>query len=183
MLNKPITAIDTLRAAPPFNVVTPRRPRLTVRGKVLVVMAVAFGAVAALVSLAMVVRIAGAGVSAAAMPAIVMASLIDLVPIGFVVLLHRTYRLLLAGQFATGVVVSATVGGIKSWGVTYDFLDGKGQVIRGRSLRSFYTVALARAFDGATLGDYFGIGSYVPVLYRADNPARNALYVSYAWEI
>lgn len=72
------------------------------------------------------------------------------------------------------------MGGIKSWGLFYDFLDGSGQVIRGNSLRSFYTVALAGA---AGAGDYFGVGSYVPVLYRADNPSRNALYVSFAWAV
>ena len=146
-------------------------------------MTVAFGLVATLVSLALIWQIVHAGLTKAAVPAVVMSFLIDSVPIGFGVSLHRTRRFLLTGQFATGIAVAATVGGIKSWGVIYDFLDGSGRVIRGSSLRSFYTVALARAFHGASAGDYFAVGCYVPVLYCADNPARNALYVSYAWEI
>ena len=182
-LKKPLTAVDTLKAAPPFKVTAVRQPRLTARGKVLVLMTVAFGLVAILVSLALISGIGRTGLTPASVPAVVMISFIDLVPIGFAVSLHLTRKLLLNGQFATGIVVAAQVGGIKSWGVFYDFLDGSGQVIRGSSLRSFYTVALARAFHGATLGDYFGVGSYVPVLYRTDNPARNALYVSYAWNI
>ena len=146
-------------------------------------MTVAFGVVATLVSVALVWRIASFGITEAAVPAIGMILLIDLVPIGFGLALHRTYKFLLTGQFATGIVVAAKVGGIKSWGIIYDFLDGSGQVIRGSSLRSFYTVALAHGFHGASAGDYFGVGSYIPVLYRANNPARNALYVSYAWKI
>ena len=182
-LNKPLTAVDTLKAAPPFHVNAVRRPRLTARGKVLVLMTVAFGVVAILVSLAPISAIGRTGLTPASVPAVVMILLIDLVPIGFGAVLHRTRQFLLTGEFATGIVVASSIGGIKSWGVVYDFLDGNGQVIRGSSLRSFYTVALARAFDGATLGDYFGVGSYVPVLYRAEDAARNALYVSYAWEI
>jgi hypothetical protein len=182
-LDRPLTAVQTLRAAPPFNVDTPRRPRLTARGKVLVFMTVAFGLVAVLVSLALISAIARTGLTLSSMPAIGTILLFDLVPIGFGVSLHRTRKFLLTGQFASGIVVAAKVGGIKSWGLFYDFLDGSGQVVRGSSLRSFYTVALARAIHRATLGDYFAVGSYVPVLYRAENPARNALYVSYAWAI
>jgi hypothetical protein len=182
-LNKALTAVDTLKAAPPFKVAAVRRPRLTARGKVLVLLTVAFGLVAILVSLALISGVGRTGLTPASVPAVVMISLVDLVPIGFGVSLHRTRKFLQSGQFATGIVVAAQVGGIKSWGVFYDFLDGSGRVMRGSSLRSFYTVALARAFHGATLGDYFGVGSYVPVLYCRDNPARNALYVSYAWVI
>jgi hypothetical protein len=135
------------------------------------------------VSLALRLRIASTGITQAAVPAVVMVLLVDLVPIGFVVLLHRTYKLLQTGQFTTGIVVGAKVGAIKSRGLFYDFLDGSGQVVRGSSLRSFYTVALARGFHGASAGDCFGVGSYVPVLYRADDPARNVPYVSYPWAI
>lgn len=182
-MNKPLTSVETLEAAPPFQVNVTGQPHLTARGKVLVLMTVAFGLVAALVSLALIWQLAHTGLTKAALPAVVMSLLIDSVPIGFGVLLRRTRQFLLTGQFATGIVVAATVGGIKSWGVIYDFLDGSGRVIRGSSLRSFYTVALARAFHGASAGDYFAVGSNVPVLYAADNPVRNALYVSYAWEI
>jgi len=183
LTDMPLTAAATLSAAPAFKVNAVRQPRLTARGKVLVLMTVAFGMVATLVSLALIWQIAHTGLTKAAVPAVVMSLVIDSVPIGFGLSLHRTRRFLLTGQFATGIVVAATVGGIKSWGVIYDFLDGSGRVIRASSLRSFYTVALARAFHGASAGDYFAVGCYVPVLYCADNPARNALYVSYAWEI
>jgi hypothetical protein len=182
-LKEPLTSPETLRAAPRFNSNAIRHPRLTSRGKVLVLGAVAFGAVAAFVSLALVSRIAASGLSGPALPALVMVLLLDLVPIGFVAYLHRTYRLVLAGRFATGVVVAANVGGITSWGLFYDFLDGSGQVIRGNSSRRFYTVALARCFYGRAEGSDFGVGSYVPVLFRAGEPSRNAPYVSFPWEI
>ena len=45
-LNKALTAVDTLKTAPPFKVAAVRRPRLTARGKVLVLLTVAFGLVA-----------------------------------------------------------------------------------------------------------------------------------------
>jgi hypothetical protein len=31
--------------------------------------------------------------------------------------------------------------------------------------------------------DYFGVGCYVPILYRDEKPTQNTLYVSYAWEV
>jgi hypothetical protein len=182
-LNKPLTAVETLKAAPPFSVSTLRSPRLTTRGKVFVLMTVAFGLVAMLVSLALIWQIAHTGLTKETLPALVTVLPLDAVPIGFGVSLHRTRRLVLSGRFATGIVVAANVGGIKSWGLFYDFLDGGGQVVRGSSLRSFYTVALARAFHGAMLGDYFGVGCYVPILYRDEKPTQNTLYVSYAWEV
>jgi hypothetical protein len=112
-----------------------------------------------------------------------MVAVVDLVPIGFALLLLSTYRLLRTGHFATGIVVAAKVGGVKTWGVFYDFLDVGGQVVRGSSRRSFYTVALARAFHGDIGGDYFGVGSYVPVLYRPDMPMQGVLYVSFPWAL
>jgi hypothetical protein len=182
-LDKPLTAREALRAAPPFKVDAIRQARLTARGKVLVIMTAAFGLVAIVVSMALIARIASTGLNPELVPAVVMILLVDLVPVGFGMVLYRTREFLLNGQIATGIVVEAKVGGIKSWDLFYDFLDGSGHVIRGSSLRSFYTVALARAFHGATLGDYFAVGSYVPVLYRAEKPERNALYVSFAWSI
>jgi hypothetical protein len=180
-LNKPLTSADTLRAAPVFRADAVRHPRLSSRGKWIVVMAVAFGAVATPGSLALGWRIATTGLTPAALPAIVMMLIFDLVPAGFVVLLYRTYRFLLTGELTTGVVVAGTIGAVTSWGLIYDFLDGSGRVVRGSSPRSFYTVALARCFDGADAGGYFGVGSHVPVLYRADDSFRNALYVSWPW--
>ena len=182
-LNKPLTPADILRAAPPFSSPVIRHPRLTSRGKWIVVMAVVFGAVASGVSLALGWRIATTGLTEAAIPAVVTVLIMDLLPIGFVALLYRTYRFVLTGQLAKGIVVAATTRPIKSWGLFYDFLDQNGQVVRGSSVRSFYTVALARGFDGAAVGTYFGMGSYVPVLYRADDSSRNALYVSWPWAL
>jgi hypothetical protein len=180
-LNKPLTPADTLRAAPGFRTDAVSRPRLSSRGKWIIVMAAAFGAVAAASSLALGWRVATRGLTQAALPAIVMMLIVDLVPAGFVVLLYRTYRFLLTGELTTGIVVAATIRPVTSWGLIYDFLDGNGQVVRGSSRRSFYTVALARCFDGAGAGDNFGLGSHVPVLYRADDSSRNALYVSWPW--
>ncbi len=182
-LDRPLTSAESLKAAPNSNSGVTRHPRLTSRGKCIVVMVTVFGAVATLVSLALGWRLASTGITQAALAAVVMVLSVDLVPVIFVALLHRTYKLVLAGHFATGIAVVVKVGAIKSWGLFYDFLDGSGQVVRGNSLRSFYTVALARAFHGDTAGDYFGVGSYVPVLYRQDKPPRNALYVSLPWEI
>jgi len=181
-LNKPLTSAETLRGAPHFSSPVVRHPRLTSRGKWIVVMAVAFGAVFAAVSFALGWRIATAGFTKAALPALVTVFICDLAPLGFVVLLYRTYRFILRGQLTTGIVVAATVGPIKSWGLFYDFLDGDGQVVRGSSLRSFYTVALARCFYGP-VGTYFGLGSHVPVLYWADDSSRNALYISWPWAL
>jgi len=98
-------------------------------------------------------------------------------------LLYRTYRLLLTGHLTTGMVVAATIRPITSWGLSYDFLDESGRVVRGSSLRRFYTSALARCFDAAGMQTYFGIGSFVPVLYRSDDSLRNALYVSWPWTL
>jgi hypothetical protein len=183
ILNKPLTSAETLKAAPHFNSTAVRHPRLTSWGKVIVVVTVAFGAVATAVSLALIWRITITGMTAAALPAAITVLIFDLVPVGFVVLLHKTYQLVLTGQFATGVVVAARVGSTTSWGLFYDFLDGSGLVVRGSSSRRFYTVALARCFYGAERGNYFGVGSYVPVLHGADDSSRNALYVSFPWAI
>jgi hypothetical protein len=182
-LNKPLTSAETLKAAPPFNSNVNRHPRLTSWGKVIVVMAVAFGAVATAVSLILGWRIVTTGLTKAALPAVVIVLLFDLVPVAFVALLHRTYKLVLTGHFATGIVVAAKIGSIRSWGLFYDFLDESGKVVRGSSSRSFYTVALARCFYDADMGNYFGLGSYVPVLFRADDSSRNAPYVSFPWAI
>ena len=182
-LNIPLTSPETLKAAPPFNSNVIRRPRLTSRGRWIVVMAVAFGAVFTAVSLSLVWRIATTGLTKAVLPAVVTVLIFDLVPVVFVVLLHRTHKFLLTGHFATGIVVAATIGSIKSWGLFYDFLDESGEVVRGSSSRSFYTVALTRCFYGAEEGNYFGVGSYVPVLFRADDSSRNALYISFPWAI
>jgi hypothetical protein len=182
-LNKPLTSAETLKTAPHFNSNAIRHPRLTSWGKVIAVMAVAFGAVAAAVSLALGWRIVTTGLTKAALPAVVIVLIFDLVPVAFVALLHRTYKLVLMGHFATGIVVAAKIGSIRSWGLFYDFFDGSGQVVRGSSSRSFYTVALARCFHGADVGTYFGVGSYVPVLFRADDSSRNAPYVSFPWAI
>ncbi|HXY98081.1 MAG TPA: hypothetical protein VEH00_14045 [Steroidobacteraceae bacterium] len=180
-LNKPLTSADTLKAAPIFRADAVRHPRLSSRGKWIVVMAAAFGTVATACSLALGWRIATTGLTPVALPAMVMILIFDLVPAGFVVLLYRTYRFLLTGELTTGIVVAATIRPVTSWGLIYDFLDSSGRVVRGSSRRSFYTVALARCFDGAGAGDYFGVGSHVPVLYRADDSSRNALYVSWPW--
>lgn len=182
-LNQPLTVLEKLKAAPPFPASVARKPRLTAKGKVLVSMAVSFGLVAALVSSALIWRISSDGITAGIIAAIGMVAVIDLVPIGFALLLHSTYRLLRTGQFATGVVVAAKVGGVRTWGVFYDFLAGTDQVVRGSSRRSFYTVALARAFHGDIGGDYFAVGSYVPVLYRPDRPTQGVLYVSFPWTL
>jgi len=93
-LNKPLTAAETLKAAPAFNANLLRKPRLTSRGKVIVVMAAAFGVVAALVSWALSLRIASTGLNQAALPAAFTIFLVDLVPVGFVLLLHRTNKIL-----------------------------------------------------------------------------------------
>jgi len=182
-LNKPLTSADALTAIPHFSSPVIRHPRLTSRGKWIVVMAVAFGSVATGVSMALGWRIATTGLVTEAIPAVVMVLILDLVPTAFVALLYRTYRFVLAGHFTTGIVVAATIRPVKSWGLFYDFLDRNGQVVRGSSLRSFYTVALARCFDDAAVGTYFGVGSYVPVLFRADDSSRNALYVSWPWAL
>lgn len=182
-LNKPLTSDETLKAAPHFSSNVIRHPRLTSRGKWIVVMAVAFGAVFTAVSLALAWRIATTGLTKAALPAIVLVLLFDLAPVAFVTLLHRTYKFVLTGHFATGIVVAAKIGSITSWGLFYDFMDGSGKVVRGSSSRRFYTVALARCFHGAEIGNYFAVGSYVPVLFRADDSSRNALYVSFPWAI
>jgi hypothetical protein len=182
-LNKPLTSAETLKAAPHFDSNIIRHPRLTSWGKAIVVMAVAFGGVAAAVSLALGWRIATTGLTNAALPAVVTVLILDLVPVAFVALLHGTYKLVLTGHFATGIVVAAKIGSVRSSGLVYDFLDGTGKVIRGSSSRSFYTVALARCFYGADMGNYFGMGSYVPVLFRADDSSRNAPYVSFPWAI
>jgi hypothetical protein len=182
-LNKPLTSAETLRAAPHFNSNVTRHPRLTSWGKVIVVMAVAFGVVATAVSLALGWRIVTTGLTKAALPAVVMALIFDLAPIAFVALLHRTYKLVLTGHFATGIVVAAKIGATRSWGLFYDFLDESGTVVRGNSSRSFYTLALSRCFYSADMGNYFGLGSYVPVLFRTDDSSRNAPYVSFPWEI
>jgi len=108
---------------------------------------------------------------------------IVVIAVAFVTLLHRTYKFVLTGHFATGIVVAAKIGSITSWGLFYDFMDGSGKVVRGSSSRRFYTVALARCFHGAEIGNYFAVGSYVPVLFRADDSSRNALYVSFPWAI
>ena len=124
-LNKPLTSADTLKAAPHFSSPVIRHPRLTSRGKWIVVMAVAFGAVATGVSLALGWRIATTGLVTAAIPAVVMALIIDLVPIVFVALLYRTYKLVLTGHFTTGIVAAATVRSIKSLGALLRFLGSK----------------------------------------------------------
>jgi hypothetical protein len=180
-LNKPLTSAETLKAAPHFNSNLIRHPRLTSWGKVIVVMAVAFGAVFTAVSLVEGWQIATTGLTTASLPAVVTVLIFDLVPVAFVALLYRTYKFVLTGHFATGIVVAAKIGSMRSWGLFYDFLDGSGKVVRGSSSRSFYTVALARCFYGADMGNYFGVGSYVPVLFRADDSSRNALYVSFPW--
>jgi hypothetical protein len=182
-LDRPLTSAETLKAAPHFDSNIIRHPRLTSWGKAIVFMAVAFGGVATAVSLALGWRIATTGLTNAALPAVVTVLILDLVPVAFVALLHRTYKLVLTGQFATGIVVAAKIGSIRSSGLFYDFLDGAGKVVRGSSSRSFYTVALARCFYGADMGSYFEVGSYVPVLFRADDSSRNAPYVSFPWAI
>jgi hypothetical protein len=182
-LQKPLTCAETLKVSPQFNASLIRHPRLTSQGKWIVVMAVAFGAVAIAISVALGWKIVTAGPTREALPAVAAVGIFDLAPLVFVAILYRTHRLVATGHFAAGLVVAARVGAIKSWGLFYDFLDGSGQVVRGHSLRSFYTVALLRAFYGEDLGGYFGVGSYVPVLYRADDSARNALYVSFPWTI
>jgi riboflavin transporter FmnP len=149
----------------------------------MLVLTVVFGAVATAVSLALVWRIASTGLTKAALPAVITVLIFDLVPAGFVVLLHKTYQLVLTGRFSTGIVVAARIRSTTSWGLFYDFLDGSGQVVRGSSSRRFYTVALARCFYGAEMGSYFGVGSYVPVLHGADDSSKNALYVSFPWAI
>jgi hypothetical protein len=182
-LNKPLSSADTLKGAPHFSSPVIRHPRLTSRGRWIVVMAAAFGTVATPVSLALGWQIATRGLSMAALLTVPTVLVLDLVPLVFVVLLYRTYRFLLTGQLTTGMVVAATIRPITSWGLFYDFLDGSGQVVRGSSLRRFYTVALAGAFDGASIETYFGVGSFVPVLYRSDDSSRNALYVSWPWTL
>jgi hypothetical protein len=182
-LNKPLTSPDILRAARHFSSPTIRHPRLSSRGKWLVVMAVAFGAVATAISLPLAWRIATTGLTKAALPALVIVLIFDLVPVAFAVLLYATYKFALKGHLTTGIVVAATIRPITAWGLFYDFLDESGQVVRGSSLRRFYTVALARCFDGAGDTDYFGIGSCVPVLYRANDSSRNALFVSWPWTL
>jgi hypothetical protein len=182
-LNQPLTVLEKLKAAPPFPASVARKPRLTANGKVLMFIAVSFGLMAALVSSALFWRIASVGITPTAIAAMGMVAVVDLVPIGFAVLLRSTYRLLRTGHFATGIVVAAKVGGVKTWDVFYDFLDGSDQVVRGSSRRSFYTVALARAFHRDIGGDYFGVGSYVPVLYRPDKPTQGVLYVSFPWAL
>jgi hypothetical protein len=182
-LKKPLTSAETLKVSPYFNASLIRRPRLSSQGKWIVVMAVAFGAVAIAISLALGWKIVTAGLTREALPAVAAVVIFDLVPLVFVAILYRAHRLVATGHFATGLVVAASVGAIKSWGLFYDFLDSSGQVVRGHSLRSFYTVALLRSFYGEDVGNYFGVGSYVPVLYRADDSARNALYVSFPWTI
>jgi len=122
-LNKPFTSADLLRAASHFGSPVVRQPRLSSRGKWIVVMAVVFGAVASAVSLALGWRIATTRLNEAAIPAVVTVLIMDLVPIGFVALLYRTYKFVLTGQLATGIVVAATIRPLKSWGLFYDFLD------------------------------------------------------------
>jgi hypothetical protein len=104
-LNKPLTALDTLKAAPPFKVNAVRRPRLTARGKVLVLMTVAFGVVAILVSLALISAFARTGLTPASVPAVAMILLIEFLPIRFGVVLHELANSCLPGNSRPGLLL------------------------------------------------------------------------------
>ena len=177
--NKPLTSTEPLTAAPRFNSNPGRHPRLTLWGKVLAVMIAAVGVVAAMVLLPLGWRMGTTGLKNESLPSVGMGLVIDSVPGGFALLLRTTRRLLTLEKFAAGIGVAPMIVPIKFWGIHYDSLDGSGQVSRGYSRQIFYTVALTRSFQSEGAGDYFRVGSHVAVLYYADDPSRNALYVSF----
>ena len=170
-IKKPLTRVESLRELRPFNVSTPRRVRLSRRGATIALMTTVFGVVGFLISSLTFYKIAIAGVSMQAIPAVVIVLMFDCVSLVFAWFLVNDCKLVKEGQFSLGVVVDASVGGIYSWGIVYDFLDHSGRIVRGGSLRRVFTANW----------NNFGVGSQVPIVYLPEDPSRNSLYASMAW--
>lgn len=172
-IKKPLTSAEALRELRPFSVSTPRRVRLSRRGAVLALMSTVFGVVGFLISSLLSYKIAIAGMSMPALPAVVTVLIFDSAVLVFPWLLMKDHKLVKEGQFAMGVVVDARVGRIYSFDIVYDFLDHSGRIVRGGSLRRVFTASW----------NNFGVGSQVPIVYLSQDPSRNSLYTSMAWTV
>jgi hypothetical protein len=138
------------------------------------VISAAFGVVGFFISLIVLYKTAIAGVSIRGIPSVVIVLLFDCVVVFLAWLLLDDHKLAKKGQFCRGIVVDASLRGVYSFGVVYDFLDHSGRVVRGGSLR--------RVFTG-NWDNFFGAGSHVPIVYLPEDPSRNSLYASMAWTV